>query len=387
MKGEGFKFQSPPLKGGFRGVQISVSDTGPGIPPDKLKHIFDRFYQTDESYSKDQEGSGIGLALTKELVELHHGTIEAESTPGKGSCFTIYLPLGKDHLKADEIASGFTTSKEKEFPEELMEAQDENEANVIVENESGEAKPLLLVVEDNDDLRSYIRSYLIQEYQVSEAVDGEVGLEKAIEKIPDLIISDVMMPRMDGMELCRKLKTDERTSHIPVILLTAKAALEDKLEGLETGADDFITKPFDHHELMVRINNLITQRRKLQKIFGGSLGSIGQLSNSNITSMDKAFMQKAVDAVEGHIADAEFSVEQFGQEMNMSRMQLHRKLRALTNQPAGEFIRTIRLNKAAALLRAKSGNVAEIAYDVGFNNPSWFAECFQKQFGKLPSEY
>ena len=223
-------------------AEIKISDTGRGIPQDKLYHIFDRFYQVDDNYTKDQEGTGIGLALTKELVELHRGKITVENLIGKGTTFTVFLPIGKDHLEPEEIVENGVLVKSVELVESV-EFVTRNLLNDENDVEKDDTKPLLLIVEDNDDLRSYVRSYLTDDYRVSEAIDGEVGLQKAIDKIPDLIISDVMMPKMDGMELCRRLKTDERTSHIPIILLTAKAAMEDKLEGLETGADDFITKP------------------------------------------------------------------------------------------------------------------------------------------------
>nr|NQU91732.1 response regulator [Bacteroidota bacterium] len=374
-------------------VEIKISDTGHGIPPEKFEHIFDRFYQADDSFAKDHEGTGIGLALTKELVELHHGKITVESRLGKGTAFTVFLPVGRDHLKPEEIVvrdDSFGESvKSVEFIDQVKQTTEPNIQEMLSDDDSekDDTKPLLLIVEDNDDLRSYIRSYLTSDYRISEAIDGKIGLEKAIGKIPDLVISDVMMPKMDGMEFTRRLKADERTSHIPVILLTAKAAMEDKLEGLETGADDFLTKPFDTDELLVRIRNLILQRRKLKEIILKNIGSVSQLSNSGVNSMDQKFLEKAIQVVERYISDAEFSVELFGKEMAMSRVQLHRKLTALVEQPAGEFIRTIRLNKAAILLKEKSGNIAEIAYGVGFNNPSYFSECFRKQFGKLPSEY
>ncbi len=385
-------FQLPSASPGMC-VLLKISDTGRGIPSEKLPHIFDRFYQADQTYTKDQEGSGIGLALTKELVELHHGKISVESKLGKGTTFTIWLPMGKEHLRGNEwsdiIESSSTEARAVALHEpEIVVYLDENKNKLAADAyEKDDGKPLLLIVEDNDDLRSYIRSYLMIDYKIHEATDGEKGLAKAIDKIPDLVISDVMMPKMDGMELCKKLKTDERTSHIPVILLTAKAALEDRLEGLETGADDFITKPFDPQELQVRVKNLIKQRKKLQQIFSNIIGSPEYLAANAITSMDKKFIQKVTEVIERNLQDAEFKVEHFGIEMNMSRMQLHRKLKALTNYSPGEYIRFIRLNKAAVMLKENAGNIAEIAYDVGFNNPSYFSECFKKQFGKLPSDF
>jgi DNA-binding response OmpR family regulator len=392
-------FQLPTSDPASQWVSLSISDTGRGIPPEKLQHIFDRFYQADDSYTNDQEGTGIGLALTKELVEIHHGKIIVESELGKGTTFTVFLPMGKEHLKPEEIGElvvredsfGESVKLVKSFdwgdpPEQIIELQDQVTL-IDDEIEKDDAKPLLLIVEDNDDLRSYIRSYLMADYRISEAIDGEMGMEKAIEKIPDLIISDVMMPKMDGMELSRKLKTDERTSHIPIILLTAKAALEDKLEGLETGADDFLTKPFDPNELQVRIKNLIIQREKLKEGYLNRFKLSEDKEKERILSMDDQFLLKAKSTVEQHLSDSDFNVESCAKQLAMSRVQLHRKLRALLNQSSSEFIRTIRLNKAAIMLRDKIANVSEICYDVGFTNPAYFSSCFRKKFGKTPTEY
>jgi signal transduction histidine kinase/DNA-binding response OmpR family regulator len=344
------------------GVNIIVADTGPGIPPDKVKHVFDRFYQANNGYSGDQEGTGIGLALTQELVKLHHGDIFVESKEGKGTTLVpeIQLPEHDQLQESDQAKDG--------MPED-------------------DARPLLLIVEDNDDLRSYIRSYLDDEYRIHEAVDGELGLQSAIKKVPDLIISDVMMPKMDGYQLCRKLKSDERTSHIPVIMLTAKAAREDKLEGLEIGADDFLTKPFDPAELQVRIKNLIEQRQNLREKYLRDFKLYPQAIEEEAVSMDEKFLQKAVEAVQDNISDSEFTVEVFGEKMAMSRMQLHRKITALTGHTANEFIRNLRLQKAAQLILKHTGDIAEIAYDTGFTTPSYFTECFRKYFGKSPTDY
>lgn len=382
-------------------VSLSISDTGPGIPPNKLTHIFDRFYQADDNYTKDQEGSGIGLALTKELVELHHGKIIVKSLLDMGTTFTVFLPLGKDHLNSDEMPGSYSpngyrdrevkTADTENFRDdsEIEQILESNDQEVLIDDdtEKEDSKPLLLIVEDNDDLRSYIRSYLTDDYRIIEAIDGEMGLEKSIEKIPDLVISDVMMPKMDGMEFCNKLKTDERTSHIPIILLTAKAAMEDKLEGLETGADDFLTKPFDPKELQVRIRNLIVQRSKLKEQFIRELDITGQMTSKDILSMDRQFLQKAKNIVEENMSDFDFNIENFAEKMCLSRVQLHRKLKALINRPAGEFLRIIRLNHAAGLIRSKSGNITQITFEVGFNNLSYFSKCFKEQFGMLPSEY
>lgn len=248
----------------------------------------------------------------------------------------------------------------------------------------GEEKTIVLIVEDSADVRAYIREYLAQEYSVIDASEGAEGLEKARATIPDLVVSDVMMPLMDGYELCRELKRDERTSHIPVILLTARAGSEDKVEGLEVGADEYLTKPFDAKELLARIRNLIEGRRKLREKFSKTvLLKPGEIA---VTSMDDAFLRKAIDVVEKCMGDEHFSVEQFSYEMAMSRMQLHRKLRALTNQSANEFVRRMRLLRAHELLVKNFGTVSEIAFQTGFGSLSYFTRCFHEEFGCTPSE-
>jgi len=389
-----------PKSADFEGqwVGIKITDNGRGIPTEKLDHIFDRFYQADDSYTRDQEGTGIGLALTKELVKLHHGEITVASDPdsnrdGKGSTFTIYLPAGKEHFKPDEITDSVKSEDQSEdLPDQQPELKTHSESIINETSTSDESKPILLIVEDNADLLSYIRGYLDESYFVLEARDGEEGFKEAIKTIPDLVLSDVMMPKMDGFELCSKLKSDERTSHIPVILLTARASSESKIEGLETGADDYLSKPFDPTELKIRIRNLVLQRQKLREKFAGDFWKENKLPvlqsvASGLNQMDKMFLQKALDIVNLHLSDTDFNIEVFGKEMAMSRQQMHRKFRALVNQSATEFIRTIRLKKAAELLIQKSGTVSEIAYDVGFNTLSYFTKSFQEQFGVTPSEY
>jgi signal transduction histidine kinase/ligand-binding sensor domain-containing protein/DNA-binding NarL/FixJ family response regulator len=409
-------FQLPTSDSASHWVGIKISDTGRGIPREKLQHIFDRFYQADDSYTKDQEGTGIGLALTKELVELHHGKIKVESQLGKGTTFSVFLPIGKEHLKPEEIvvrkdSFGEPASADRVSPKALAVAQVSADKSVdweyppeqIIElqdqvtliddeTEKEDSKPLLLIVEDNDDLRSYIRSYLTNDYRISEAIDGKMGLEKAIEKIPDLVISDVMMPKMDGYQLCQNLKSDERTSHIPVILLTARASMESRIEGLETGADDFITKPFDPVELQTRIKNLIVQRRKLQDRFMKKIRKMGmehllEIEAEDMTPVDQKFMQRVILIIQKYLSDSDFDVEMLSSAMALSRMQVHRKLIGLTGYTPGSFIRHIRLNKAAELLKNKTGTVSEIVFEVGFNNLSYFSKCFKKQFGVLPSEF
>lgn len=376
-------------------VELIISDTGKGIPENKLVHIFDRFYQADDSYTKDQEGSGIGLALVKELVDLHHARISVQSTVGRGTRFILQFNTDKSIFKAEEINVDIQpdrhTFSDKEPIEQFTESLKKGKAIIQNSDKPTDTKPFLLIVEDNDDLRAYIRSQLGPDYRISEAEDGKQGYEKAVDKIPDLIISDVMMPVMDGYELCRKIKQDGRTSHIPVILLTAKAAMEDKLEGLETGADDFLTKPFDLQELEVRIRNLIKQRKKLQSfyvnhIYAGDDRPLFEISDEMISANDKKFLKKAVETVEKYISDEDFTTEIFSHEMAISRVQLHRKLNALTGKSATAFVRMVRLYHAAQLLRKGTANVTQAAYESGFSNLSWFAKCFQEQFGKNPSE-
>jgi DNA-binding response OmpR family regulator len=245
--------------------------------------------------------------------------------------------------------------------------------------------PILLIVEDNADVRNYIKQYLNKDFGILEAVDGEDGWNKSIEHIPDLIISDVMMPKMDGFKLCEKIKTDEKTSHIPVILLTAKASGGDKIEGLETGADDYIMKPFEPEELKARIKNLIEQRKRIHEHFKKQ--GIFELEQSKITSVDKKFLQKAFEIINHKISDTSFSVEVFAEQLTVSKSLLHKKIVSLTGEPPGELIRRIRLKKAADLIEQKFGNISEIALEVGFNNPAYFSECFKKQFGVSPSQY
>ncbi len=250
---------------------------------------------------------------------------------------------------------------------------------------AGEAEPLLLIVEDNEEVRRYLCETFAGQYQVMEAEHGLEGLRKAVEAVPDLVISDLMMPRMDGLELCRHLKTDERTSHIPVIMLTARASVESKLDGLETGADDYVTKPFHPQELHVRVRNLIEGRRNLRARFGREVKL--QPKDITVSSADEKFLQNAIAVVEKHMSDSDFSVEALENEMMMSKMQLYRKLKALTDQSPSEFVRTLRLKRAASLISQRSGNISEIAYEVGFNNLSYFAKCFKEHYGMPPSEY
>lgn len=369
-------------------VNIAINDTGIGISKEKLPKIFDRFYQVDGSHTREHEGTGIGLSLTKELVELHKGKIEVESEEGKGTTFIVSIPLGKEHLTPEQIVE---KEKVRDYEQGKIEpvTDDEIEKKALhfVDSDfyENQSLPLLLIVEDNPDVRNYIKINLNNEYRVMEAIDGEDGWDKTMIELPDLIVSDIMMPKMDGFKLCEKLKTDERTSHIPVILLTAKAAKEDKLEGYKTGADEYIMKPFEPDELKARIKNLIEQRKRLHQHFQRE-GIFG-LDQASITPLDKKFLQQACEIISQNISSESFGVEVFAEHLSVSKSLLHKKIVALTGEPPVELIRRIRLNKAASLIAEKSGNLSEVALEVGFSNPAYFSECFKKQFGIPPSKY
>lgn len=384
-------------------IRLSVADNGTGIAEEYLDKIFDRFYQAPERSARGAPegsargsqntstrkfgGTGIGLAVSRDLVELHQGQILVKSELGHGAEFIVNLPLTEIPLHEQKLLSDdLRASNEKEGISKVREVQQMPLPTHLNESHAPkETAAVILVVEDNQDVRTYIRSHLEPSYSVVEAIDGAEGIEKAIGISPDLIISDVMMPNLDGFELCRTLKTDERTSHIPVILLTAKASEDSKIEGLETGADDYIIKPFNAKELLSRTKNLILLRKRLRERFSREMNLLPK--EITVTSADERFLQRAIALVEEHISDTEFTVEQFVNNIGMSQSQLHRKLKALTNLSALQFIRVLRLKRAAYLLQKKHGNVAEITYEVGFNNPSYFAECFRKQFGVLPSRF
>lgn len=371
---------------------ISITDSGCGIPSNKLQHIFDRFYQADDSISRDQEGTGIGLAIVKEMVKIHHGKIEVNSEPGIGTTFLISLKLGSSHLNTDEISG--SANEQLEFheadqitPSIITKDTEETTDVPVIQKEKIESKPILLIVEDNADMRTFIRGYFVETYEILEAENGIVGLAKANNYIPDVVISDVMMPKMDGNEFCQKLKTNEKTCHIPVILLTARASKESRLEGLETGADDFVTKPFDGEELQVRVKNIVDQRSKLREYYKKDFIVCKEVIEEQVLSMDENFILKAKTLAKKNLSDSEYSVDKLASDMAMSRVQLHRKLKALINHSTTEFIRTIRLNYAIELLKKRAGTISEIAYDSGFNNPTYFATSFKKQYGISPSEY
>jgi signal transduction histidine kinase/DNA-binding response OmpR family regulator len=361
-------------------AEILVTDTGIGIEEEHLPKIFNRFYQVDNSVTRDYEGSGIGLSLTKELVELHHGDISATSQPGCGSSFVVRLPLGKSFLGPKEIDTLLVNKDQFSS----LESPELNSNELMEHNGAGRLNHKILLVEDNADMRYYLREGLKEQYTILEAADGKEGLMVAMTEIPDLIVSDLMMPRLDGKSLCEKLKIDEMTSHIPLILLTAKADVNAKIEGFQAGADDYISKPFHTDELRARIKNLIEGRKKLQEKFSRHL-TLGP-QEIQVTSLEEKFIHKVVSIIEKNMGEPSFCVENLSREAAMSSVQLYRKLKAVTGSTPNELIRSMRLDRASSLLRQRGGNVAEVAYQVGFSNLSYFSKCFREKFGHTPSE-
>ncbi len=370
-------------------LEIKIEDNGIGIAENDLDHIFDRYYRVENPDSFVQTGSGIGLSLAKELTELHRGQIHVSSKLGKGTSFTLRLPYGKEHLSDEEIVSRVGKEPEMAFSLKQFALTDEHEYFVKYEPaypqlDLGE-RPLLLIVDDDQELRTFIKDNFNSDYIVIEAENGLEGFDMAMKNNPDIIITDIMMPVIDGIELCTKLKTNIKTSHIPIILLTAKAGIESKIEGLDSGADAYIAKPFTLKLIEVQISNILENRKNLRKKFSKEL--VLQPSEIAITSLDEKFLQKAINTVEEHMSDTEFSVDSFNKEIGMSRSRMHRKIKALTAQSTSEFIRTIRLKRATSMLEKSQMPVEEIAYAVGFNSTAYFTKCFKIQFGKTPSDY
>jgi len=367
-------------------AEINVIDTGIGIPDEMTERIFDRFYQAGDSKMHGMGGTGIGLALTKELLDLYRGEIHVDSEPGKGSTFSIKLPFLKEQFKDEEIVS---VASDREETGSLVvglgfETPEVQEIAAEEDYEPVKDEPVILIVEDNIDLRNYISRNLGRSYRIMVAENGKEGLNSAIGTIPDLVISDLMMPEMDGMEMCQKLKSDERTDHIPIILLTARADRGSKLEGLETGADDYIIKPFDAEELEVRIRNLFKQRKILKDKFRKEF--IADATDQEVTYEDQ-ILNKLMGILNNYISDSEFSIDQLADELHMSRRQVFRKVNALTGYSPNELIRTIRLTEAAKMFRSGHKHIAHVMHNVGFNNQSWFGKCFHELYGLTPSEY
>lgn len=358
-------------------VMISVADNGCGISSDELPYIFDRFYQAKNA----GRGTGIGLAIVKAFTELHHGEVSATSIEGKGSTFTIHIPVRQ---------KGEVTNQPTEKIEQLVEpssAQEvPNQARHIDEliQPYQTDKPEVLIIDDNIDIRTYLRSVLSEKYNVSEAADGKAGLELARKIVPDIVLSDIMMPVMDGLAFCQQLKTDKAISHIPVILLTARSLDEQRAEGYEHGADAYLSKPFSLRLLFSRIDNLIQSRKKLSKLFSNSDENDAFEKLSNET--DKTFAAQLRKIIQDNLSDNEFNVERIGDEIGLSRVQLYRKVKALTGYSPVEMLRKARLTRARHLLRTTEKTVSEVAYAVGFSTPSYFSKCYKDEFGESPKK-
>ena len=374
-------------------AEITVEDTGVGMATAELAHIFDRFYQVDGSSTRSYEGTGIGLALVKELVELHRGEIGVSSKRGFGTRFTMRLPLGAEHLSPAEIdesdpaeAIGVETA-ECEPSEQPVEVHGPIDEPLPLEKAVARdaIQPLVLIVEDNPDMRAYLRSLLEEDYRILEAGDGSIGLTLARKAEPDLVLSDLMMPIMDGYELCRILKEEEALGHVPVVLLTARADDESRLEGLGLGADDYIQKPFQGEELLLRVENLIEVRRRLRERF--SRQTVLGPGEIIVASKDDQFMERVREAVEAHLGDTNFGVDWLADEVGLSRRQLSRRVKAAVGLSPSGYLRMMRLERAAQLLGQQAGSVQDVAYRIGFRDTEHFSKLFKQAFGVLPSKY
>ncbi len=360
---------------------ITIADSGIGISKEKLPKIFDRFYQVDATPNRNYEGTGIGLALVKELVEVLKGEINVTSREGEGTIFTVKLPIDYETWKKDIVTSVVGA----QTPEISVSIDRLTSENWLVKTPNS-LQDILLIVDDNADIRAYIRSVFESSYQIIEAINGKDGILKAQETTPNLIISDLMMPEMDGFEFCKFIKTNETTSHIPVIMLTAKANIESRIEGLELGADDYLIKPFNAKEIQVRVKNLLNKQENLRQYFAGKT-VVAKAEIPKFNPLEDVFLVKVKNIIEKHLAENNFGIEQFCQEINMSSSQLLRKLKALTNQTTVEFVREYRLQRAAEMLNNHTGTVSNVAFAVGFESLSYFTKAFQEKFGVLPSEY
>ncbi|MDH6357828.1 two-component regulator propeller domain-containing protein [Parabacteroides sp. PF5-9] len=355
-------------------IEIIIKDNGPGIPDEMHEQIFERFSQAKQNENLNQQGSGLGLHIAKEFVTMHNGSIWVENNPGGGCKFVIHLPCIQEEIK-EEIEKEEYETVEEELHEENM-SQEQKEVNKLGK---------LLIVDDNDDFRHFLTARLKDQYTVLQAADGVEGLEVAFREIPDMILTDVMMPRMDGIAMSKQLKGDIRTSHVPLILLTAKSGEESKLEGLSAGADDYITKPFNLEILQLKIHKLVETRMQTRKLFKEQIKI--EPSKITVSSLDEKLIKKALEYTEKNISNPDFSVEELSRELGMSRVHLYKKISSLTGKTPIEFIRVIRLKRAAQLLKESQLTVSEVAYEVGFNNPKYFRKYFKEEFGVLPSQY
>lgn len=356
---------------GRKYARMIIADTGTGISAQHIRHIFDRFYQIDVSHA----GSGIGLALVKAFVELHGGVIAVDSAEDKGTVFTVDIPM----IVLEETSAG--PIQEPHITQQtVVEELEEVETEELAPDEN---KECILIIDDNADVRDYVKSLLKEDYTVIEAADGRAGLKKAMKYVPDAIVCDVMMPVMDGLECCRKLKTELQTSHIPVMLLTACSLDEQRIQGFECGADSYISKPFNSKLLLVRLRNLIDNHKRLKQFFGDKT----TLSKESVSEVDKGFADRFRKLIEENLADSELSVEDLGSKMGLSRVQLYRKIKALTNYSPNELLRIARLKKAASLLASSEKTISEITYEVGFTSPSYFTKCYKEYFGESPTDF
>lgn len=363
-------------------AKIIVEDTGKGINKEDLPHIFERFHKFNKDYQGNYLGSGIGLALVKRLVELHHGSISAESEVGKFTRFVIEIPIGVKHFKEEEIISDHKGSEHAGHYKIVSGAEKSLEKS---ESLAAADAPQILIMEDNVDVRDYLIKLFLPEYRILEAADGKTGWKLAMKHLPDLIISDIMMPEMDGLAFCKKSKTTLETSHIPIILLTARTSMLYRTEGLETGADDYITKPFDSNLLKLRVKNLLNSRKRLREKFSQNIAF--EPHEITITTPDQNLLQQVIESIEKFMEDSSFDVNALAKELGVSRSVLYRKLPAITNYTPKEFIRVIRLKRAAQILEKADLPISDVCYRTGFKTPKYFSRCFRDFFGVLPSEY
>ena len=374
--------------------RLDVRDTGKGISQEEAGKIFERFFQAKGAAS----GTGIGLALVKSFVELHHGEARVESELGKGSDFFVVIPREQEdkslviHTDVDNVDNSVNASlsecKTLISESELQYIDDGERKSGKVQQVLSEYanKPTVLVIDDNNDIRQYEHTLLQDDYIVLEAADGKEGLDVAKKEVPDLVICDVMMPVMDGLEFTQNLKTHTATSHIPVIMLTAKNLEEHRAEGYEHGADSYITKPFHSKVLLARIENLLKQRKLLKHLFQGTLEAEQEIADSHLEDRDKQFMKQLHAIIQKNLSDSEFGVEDIGKQIGLSRVQLYRKVKAMTGSSVVDLLRKARLAKAKRLLESRSMSVSEVAYDVGFSAPSYFTKCFKDEYGILPGD-
>lgn len=382
------------LKDEGANLRLDVRDTGKGISQDEADQIFERFFQAKGAAS----GTGIGLALVKSFVELHHGEARVESEPGKGSDFIVLIPrkqegdsqvIHNDVDIVDNSANASASDSKNVVDESVLQYIDDGDRSrgkvqqLVSENTN---RPTVLVIDDNTDIRQYERTLLQDEYVVLEAADGKEGLAVALKEVPDLVICDVMMPVMDGLEFTKQLKTNTATSHIPVIMLTAKNLEEHRAEGYEHGADSYITKPFHSKVLLARIENLLRQRQLLKNLYQGTKEAEKEISEAHLEDRDKQFLKHLQAIIQKNLSDSEFGVEDMGQQIGLSRVQLYRKVKAMTGSSVVDLLRKARLAKARRLLETRSMSVSEVAYEVGFSAPSYFTKCFKEEYGMLPGD-